>query len=86
MRFAREGADVIKIVTTSSQLQMYRNVDREQGQTFPEWEAKSAQIHRHLLRDKALAGTVHKRLASRVAVELRVETNNVRLSTCFQKA
>ena len=54
IRFARKGVDVIKIVTTSSQLQMDRNVDREQCQTFLEWEAKSAQIHRHLLQDKAL--------------------------------
>ena len=31
-----KGANVSKIVTTSSQLQVYHNVDREQRTTFPE--------------------------------------------------
>ena len=30
----QKGADVTKVVTTSSQLQVYRNVDREQRKRF----------------------------------------------------
>ena len=48
MRFARKGADAIKIVTTSSQLQIHSNADRKQRQPFLEREAKSAHIHGHL--------------------------------------
>ena len=54
--------------------------------SFLNGKPKAHKIHWHLLKDKALAGTVHKRLTSRVAVELHVETNNVRLLTRFQKA
>ena len=58
MRLAREEADVIKIVTTLSQLQINWNADWEQRQTFLEREAKSAQIHRHLANVKVFAGTM----------------------------
>ena len=47
--------------------------------------AKSAQIHWHLLEDKAIGGPMLERLARRDTVELRVETNNVCLMTCFEK-
>ena len=36
VRFARKEADVTKIITASSQLQVHPNVDREQRETSPE--------------------------------------------------
>ena len=58
--------------------------DREQRQTFLDWKVKSAQISRHLRKDKALDYTVHKKSDESVSL-WSLETNNVHLLRCFQK-
>ena len=84
-RFSIKGADVTKVVAASSQLEVHQKIDGEQHETFPERKAKRTHIHWYLLKDKGTVDTMLERLTDRIVDELRIETNNVCLMTCFEK-